>query len=281
MAEIDMILYNIDMDKLDFSTCDLRISLAHKTYCHSAWSWCNDAVADRFGINLWLVAKGTGVLESRRGTFDLVPGDCLLVRHCEPHVSATNSDDPFVIPYVVFECLDERGEPFMPADESLPVFYRHLDNQTIMLEMLERSIMAVMAGNHVTAIHWLRSCMLELGHWDNRPDRSGLELEQFEQIAKVRERVQQNPAACRVEELAADMGYTPDHFIRVFRKIAGVTPGEYLIQCRITSAQGLLRQSSHSVGQIAELLGYCDIYAFSKQFRKRTGMSPSGYRKRR
>jgi AraC-like DNA-binding protein len=38
--------------------------------------------------------------------------------------------------------------------------------------------------------------------------------------------------------------------------------------------------SSFSIGRIADLLGYSDIYHFSKQFKEKTGIPPSRFRAR-
>lgn len=51
-----------------------------------------------------------------------------------------------------------------------------------------------------------------------------------------------------------------------------------MILARIQRAKYLLANSSLSVGQIAESLGYADIFPFSRQFKKKTGQSPRGFR---
>ena len=44
-------------------------------------------------------------------------------------------------------------------------------------------------------------------------------------------------------------------------------------------ARLLLAESSLSVGMIAEALGFRDVFFFSRQFRQRTGLTPTAYRK--
>jgi transcriptional regulator GlxA family with amidase domain len=72
---------------------------------------------------------------------------------------------------------------------------------------------------------------------------------------------------------------SPDHFARLFRKHAGNSPGDFVVRARIDAAMGLLRSSSHSVKRIAELLGYPDVCAFSRQFRQKTGRTPTEHRR--
>ena len=78
--------------------------------------------------------------------------------------------------------------------------------------------------------------------------------------------------------MARQASMSMDHFIRVFRRHAGVTPREFVIESRITAARGLLQLSSLGISQIASQLGYVDVYAFSKQFKARTGQPPSSFR---
>ncbi len=81
-------------------------------------------------------------------------------------------------------------------------------------------------------------------------------------------------------ELAAKTGYTADHFTRIFRAATGQSPKEFMIRQRMERARELLRDSSHTVTQIADLLGYADLGFFSRQFKEQVGTSPDGFRRR-
>jgi two-component system response regulator YesN len=83
-----------------------------------------------------------------------------------------------------------------------------------------------------------------------------------------------------VEELAAKSGYTTDHFVRVFRSVTGQSPNQWIIAQRMERAVALLRESSHTVTQIAGQLGYDDLAFFSRQFKKAMGVSPDQFRRR-
>ena len=45
-------------------------------------------------------------------------------------------------------------------------------------------------------------------------------------------------------------------------------------------AQVQLQQTPQSLGQIAETLNFSDVSAFGKFFRRQTGLTPAGYRRR-
>ena len=55
-------------------------------------------------------------------------------------------------------------------------------------------------------------------------------------------------------------------------------PSEYINNVRISAAETLLRETDMSVSEIAERVGYSDVYYFSKTFKRLVGCSPSKIR---
>jgi AraC-like DNA-binding protein/CheY-like chemotaxis protein len=82
------------------------------------------------------------------------------------------------------------------------------------------------------------------------------------------------------EEVAAGIGVNEDYLTRVFSREIGISPWDYLNRYRIFRAKELLIQTDKSISQIARQVGFSDPAYFSRVFRKLTGVSPSGYRKR-
>lgn len=77
--------------------------------------------------------------------------------------------------------------------------------------------------------------------------------------------------------LARSLGVGYDDLRRRFTKTTGISPGKWLAQRRITRAQELLG-SGLSIEATSERLGYCDVQAFSRQFRSTCGMPPGLWR---
>ncbi len=69
------------------------------------------------------------------------------------------------------------------------------------------------------------------------------------------------------------------HLCHQFRKHFESTISEYVIRKRMAAAQRMLFEIDVRPGEIAEAIGYSDIYQFSKQFKKTFGVSPTAYRK--
>jgi AraC family transcriptional activator of pobA len=81
-----------------------------------------------------------------------------------------------------------------------------------------------------------------------------------------------------VGEVAANLGYSIGHASSEFRRHAGVGLKEFLDRERARRAAEALKYSDLRVGEIAEELGFPDLFAFSRFFRRLTGKSPRAYR---
>ena len=78
-----------------------------------------------------------------------------------------------------------------------------------------------------------------------------------------------------VEQLAAEIGLSPKYFIRLFKRTMGLTPMSYVTEVKMKKALQYLYERRYSVKEVAALVGYADIYTFSKAFKKMYGIAPS------
>jgi transcriptional regulator GlxA family with amidase domain len=83
-----------------------------------------------------------------------------------------------------------------------------------------------------------------------------------------------------VAELAAQSGLESRTFLRRFTKATGIKPREYQQRLQMSRAREILEFSCTSIDEIASHVGYVDIDAFRRVFRRITGLTPSDYRRR-
>src|SRR3984957_8390957 len=81
-----------------------------------------------------------------------------------------------------------------------------------------------------------------------------------------------------LKEMAAVAGMSKYHFLRVFRRLTGVTPHQYLISARLRRAALALASSRRPVIAVALDSGFADLSTFNKTFRAAFGMTPTQYR---
>lgn len=84
-----------------------------------------------------------------------------------------------------------------------------------------------------------------------------------------------------MSELPLIAGMTQSSYCRAFKKMTGMSPGQYLTKIRILRAKELMLDRQSTLREIALQVGYQDELYFSRIFKKAEGMSPTTYIQRR
>jgi AraC family transcriptional regulator len=79
----------------------------------------------------------------------------------------------------------------------------------------------------------------------------------------------------KASDLAARIGYSVQHFARLFRSLTGETPADYIQKRRLTEAARRILVESESVSTIARNSGWADYETFSRAFKRHFGICPS------
>ncbi len=78
-----------------------------------------------------------------------------------------------------------------------------------------------------------------------------------------------------LKTVAAKANMAPNYFHRIFKKVfSNMTPYKYMNNKIMSDALSLIK-SGRQVKEIAEMLGYNDVFYFSRSFKKAFGYSPS------
>lgn len=94
-------------------------------------------------------------------------------------------------------------------------------------------------------------------------------------IDYIHAHLEHNPS---LVELAALVGLSSCHFVKVFKQSTGTTPHQYLLRCRVEKAKQLLSQERIPLAEIAQRVGFHDQSRFTSAFKKRVGITPKQYR---
>lgn len=81
-----------------------------------------------------------------------------------------------------------------------------------------------------------------------------------------------------VQQIARQMGMSRNQCTRLFSKIFGMPPRQYITSQRLLQAKERLIQTEQSIETIARDLGFASLSHFSRQFKRWTGVSPISYR---
>lgn len=78
--------------------------------------------------------------------------------------------------------------------------------------------------------------------------------------------------------LASELKYSRDHISRVFKQATGITIMNYLMRIRMNAANELLANTELPVNMVMRRVGYSDLTAFGRNFKKYYGMTPIEFR---
>ena len=99
-------------------------------------------------------------------------------------------------------------------------------------------------------------------------------------LRRIRDRIEAElDTELSLASLAKESGYSRAHFLRMFRAATGLTPHQYVLERRVSTAQQLLRQSKMLLADIALKCGFSSQTYMNDVFRKRLGVTPLEYRR--
>lgn len=84
-----------------------------------------------------------------------------------------------------------------------------------------------------------------------------------------------------VGELQERFHISARHLARLFHQRFAQTPKEYILRLKLAEAKRLLYATDLTVAAVARRVGYHDPYYFSRVFKRKTGESPSAFRRSR
>ena len=94
-------------------------------------------------------------------------------------------------------------------------------------------------------------------------------------IAAVAASLEQEQALPSTATLAGIANFSPFHFMRVYRALAGESLGATVQRLRLVRASHLLARSAAPISEIAGRVGFETPQAFARAFRQHFGMAPS------
>lgn len=82
------------------------------------------------------------------------------------------------------------------------------------------------------------------------------------------------------DDVAGAVFLNPDYLNRIFKKELNMSLSHFILEKKMQQACRLLCETTLSVSEIAEKVGYTNFSAFSYAFRRSIGCSPTGFRRK-
>lgn len=233
--------------------------------CEASWSWTSRPLSDHL---LWCVMDGRGELELAGRLHELRPGVCAVF---EPGDAPRATHDPHRRLLVFGMHFDVKPEPGVTLE---PRWGEVKDRE--FLGVLARTSDASYRRGDALGLHQAELCLEQLvalvRDAVQHPGRSTADAP----VDEIARQLRQDPGRdWTVAEMARRASLSRAQFTRRFVTQLGMSPAQYLIQARIDRAHQLLTESGMTVTETAAALGYTDVPYFSRQYKQRTGRTPS------
>ncbi|GAA3406063.1 AraC family transcriptional regulator [Paenibacillus hodogayensis] len=250
-----------------------------KVLCEPNWKW-NRSELPFHDYDFWYVWGGVGEVTLNGVSRQVSRGACYLFRPGDVTVASHRPEKPLSVTYIHFSLKADCGLAALMGElPSVVRFDRHSD--TSHEHDLDRFIHVMVTkqyGYEEEAAILLRLLLLS---YDRRSRMGrGTETETkhalYRTMLEAASYVRQNPGGGHtIEKLAEKAGLSARYFALKFKELMGQTIESFLIDKKVERAEYLLQYQGMSVSEVAEALGYHSIYFFSRQFKQKTGMSPT------
>jgi AraC-like DNA-binding protein len=226
------------------------------------------------------VVSGKGYYEVNETVYEVKEGDTFIIY---PNVAVryyADQENPWEYYWVGFVGADAKA--LLARTDFTP---KHMVITTHRSQELRELLLSIYhaSGDHfhehvkmVGYLYLFFSVLIESSrNKDYNPDIS------LTYVQKAVDYISQNyEKRITVTDVAAQLGVSRSHLYRVFMKHLSRSPKAYLESYRVKQGQMMLKNTTLSINEVANSVGYEDPLHFSKVFKKWSGVSPKEYRKR-
>ncbi|AKE18064.1 MULTISPECIES: bifunctional transcriptional activator/DNA repair enzyme AdaA [Bacillus] len=135
--------------------------------------------------------------------------------------------------------------------------------------------------NNVRIFHHAEQALSENFRPCKRCKPNGITLPNEEWVKQIKDYIEKHYDKSLTLDMLAEMCHgSPFHLQRTFKRIIGLTPIEYIQQFRILKATEYLLHTNQSIKEISTAVGIENPEYFATLFKKKTGFTPTEYRKK-
>ncbi len=213
---------------------------------------------------LHYVLRGKGVFYTGGNTYSLESGSLFVIRPWEKYEYSADLEEPWEYIWVGFDCAESFSTMLGMDVLSLP------EAEPLFLTMAEKETQGVREWEVCAQLYRLFALLGAM--------RLPAGMQSQDYISRALNYIQSNYSqSIQVAELAADLGLSRNYFCRLFHQHVGMSPQTYIVSYRLERAAAFMLERKLSQKEAALQVGYPDVCAFSRMFKRKYGVAPGAY----
>lgn len=254
-----------------------RLAYVSRAQYSSEW---NSSLHTHGCAELFFITGGHGRFRTRQGDIPVTIRDVVIVNANVPHTEVSQLESP--LEYTV---LGVEGLGTLAGAEGYSMLHLHTGWEELMgcLRLLLQEAAQALPGYERACRSLVDVVLIRLSRQrdftlsgEAAGSRSSLECDLVRRY--IDNHFKEN---LTLDQLAGLAHLNKYYLAHAFQREFGASPINYLISRRIEESRFLLRETDHSISQIAQILGFSSLSYFSQSFRRLEGVSPVEYRRRR
>ncbi len=242
------------------------------------FSWKKGRILQEY--QLVYITEGRGILETRRGSYEVKEGTIIMIRPGEYHRYRPLQEEGWLEHFIGFNGRQAqhffKRAPYLRKEEAIICGIREsfMENYYKIFRLVkdEKPGFQQIASGHILALLGGLVAFHKQGEFSGKPIESSIQKARL----YMREHVEEN---IDLHELAAHYHLSYASFRKMFKKYTGKSPRQYHLELKLMRAKELLLTSDLSITEISHLLNFESLQYFSRYFKKQTGSSPRALRK--
>ncbi|MBQ6518472.1 MAG: AraC family transcriptional regulator [Anaerolineaceae bacterium] len=238
---------------------------------------------NRTGYHLHVILGGRGVLNVNGTSYALHRGQMFVTKPGEQTWYRADEHDPWVYCWMTFD--GHKAAKYIESTGLKPgVNWRDCYEDpkrfyAIVKDVLDRPEMTL--ANDLQRLSQLLafiSLSIETEGRKQPFSRHENDINTDTYVDKAVIYIQSNFAKIKIADVARNIGINRSYLTKIFKNKMGVSPQEFLMDCKLNYACKLLLETDAQIQDVARRVGYDNLLTFSKIFKGKYGVSPKNYR---
>jgi YesN/AraC family two-component response regulator len=215
---------------------------------------------------LEIMLKGQLKLETREHTYEINPGEMVMIPPRLWHAFIYNDKnvESWSVKFVI-EGFKSHAETVVIKDLPPISFFK---------KQIIKLLPDAMNKTHAVTLEYLLADLIDIQYCENDFSQNIPPL--YKEICTLLANTPEMNMP--VKEIAKKLGYSKDYLNRFFKNHTGISIKKYIDGERYNLAKKHLTYSNKSISEIAEIMGFPDIFTFSRFFTRLNGDSPRCFR---